>query len=165
MTPDSGMYSCWVTLCDGSECLKDPDRTSRTSNYFTDKDDVFVPSAIHFEIVYLHPDRTAVIPCRVTSPLDKVFLHREVPPEEMEVDETLVSYDPTKDFILQKPRPSHRSPQSPSCFTWRLVRHTTRIFQSVMAVDDLETIDFGRYICRAKKQHGEIAVATTVHSN
>ncbi|CAB1325105.1 unnamed protein product [Coregonus sp. 'balchen'] len=75
------MYSCWVTLCDGSECLKDPDRTSRTSNYFTDKDDVFVPSAIHFEIVYLHPDRTAVIPCRVTSPLDKVSLHREVPPE------------------------------------------------------------------------------------
>ncbi|KAK6298182.1 hypothetical protein J4Q44_G00312370 [Coregonus suidteri] len=49
------------------------------------------------------------------------------------------------------------------CFT--LVRHTTRVFQSVMAVDDLETIDFGRYICRAKNKHGEIAVATSVHSN
>ncbi|CAB1325106.1 unnamed protein product [Coregonus sp. 'balchen'] len=143
----------------------------------------------------------------------------------MEVDETLVSYDPTKDFILQKPSPEHQGvfyckavtkaipqistkyqlfyvemPSGPSyvtieaslsssrggdninitctvlgepemdvSFTWtypgQLVRHTTRIFQSVMAVDDLETIDFGRYICRAKKKHGEIAVATSVHSN
>lgn len=74
----------------------------------SDKDDLFVPSTIHFEIVYLRPDRTAVIPCRVTSPLAKVSLHREVPPEEMEVDGTLVSYDPTKGFILQKPSPEHQ---------------------------------------------------------
>nr|XP_046179722.1 platelet-derived growth factor receptor-like protein [Oncorhynchus gorbuscha] len=238
---DTGMYSCWVTLCDGSECLKDPDRTSRTYIYFPDKDDLFVPSTIHFEIVYLRPDRTAVIPCRVTSPLAKVSLHREVPPEEMEVDGTLISYDSTKGFILQKPSPEHQGvfyckavtkaipqistkyqllyvevpsgppyvtieaslssarggdninitctvlgePEMDVTFTWtypgqnlrpvsvrdswRLINrgmgHTTRISQSVIAVDDLETIDFGRYICRAKNKRGETAVATSVHSN
>ncbi|XP_010896472.2 platelet-derived growth factor receptor-like protein isoform X2 [Esox lucius] len=238
---DTGTYSCWVILCDGSECLKDPDHISSTYIFFTDKDNLFVPSAIYFEIVYLRPDRPSVIPCRVTSPLAKVSLHRVVPPEEMEVDGTLVTYHPTKGFILQKPSPEHQGvfycmavtkappqisnkyqllyvevPSSPPYVTieaslssasggdninitctvlgepdvdisftwtypgqglrpvsvrdsWRLINrgiaHTTRISQSVMAVDDLETIDFGKYICRAKNKNGETAVATSVRAN
>lgn len=32
---DTGSYSCWVVLCDGTECEKDPDRTSVSYIYFT----------------------------------------------------------------------------------------------------------------------------------
>ncbi|XP_071779963.1 platelet-derived growth factor receptor-like protein [Centroberyx gerrardi] len=237
---DTGAYSCWVILCDGSECERDPDRISISYIYFTDTDNLFVPSAIHFEIVYLRPDRPAVVPCRVTSPQAKVTLHREVPPEEITADGTLVTYDPTKGFVLQNPSPEHQgvfyckavtkgtpqistkyqllyvevpsgppfvsleaSPESVrggdtiniTCtvlgepevdvsFTWsypgqdrrpvdiqvswRLVNrgtgHTTRVSQSVITIEDLETIDFGRYICKAKNQHGETTVATNIIS-
>lgn len=69
----------------------------------SDKDNIFVPSAIHFEIVYLRPDRAVVVPCRVTDPQATVSLHREVPPEEIPANGTLVTYDPTKGFVLQNP--------------------------------------------------------------
>lgn len=69
----------------------------------TDKDNLFVPSAIHFELVYLRPTQPAVVPCRVTDALAKVSLHREVPPEEITANNTLVTYDPTKGFVLQNP--------------------------------------------------------------
>ena len=69
-------------------------------------DNLFVPSAIHFEIVYLRPDKPAIVPCRVTSPLAKVSLHLEVPPEE--INGTLVTYDPTRGFILQNVGPEHQ---------------------------------------------------------
>ncbi|KAL0973923.1 hypothetical protein UPYG_G00212990 [Umbra pygmaea] len=237
---DTGPYSCWVILCDGSECLRDPDHTSSTYIFFTDMDNLFVPSAVHFEIVYLRPDKPSVIPCRVSSPLARVSLHREVPPEEMVEDGTLVSYNPTKGFILQNPSPEHQGvfyckavtkstpqistkyqllyvevPSGPPFVTmeassssarggdninitctvlgepdvdvsftwtypgqghrpvsvrdsWRLIHrgmaYTTRISQSVMAVADLETIDFGRYICRAKNKNGQTAVATSISS-
>ncbi|XP_046906194.1 platelet-derived growth factor receptor-like protein [Hypomesus transpacificus] len=103
---DTGTYSCWVILCDGSECHQDPDRISTSYIYFTDMDNLFVPSAIHFEIVYLRPDKPAIVPCRVTSPLAKVSLHLEVPPEE--INGTLVTYDPTRGFILQNVGPEHQ---------------------------------------------------------
>lgn len=75
---------------------------------WADKDNLFVPSAIHFEIVYLRPDRPAVVPCRVTDPQAKVSLHREVPPEELTANGTLVAYEPNKGFILQNPSPEHQ---------------------------------------------------------
>lgn len=235
---DTGAYSCWVVLCDGTDCTQDLDHISTSYIYFTDKDNLFVPSAIHFEIVYLRPDKPAVVPCRVTSPLAKVSLHKEVPPEEVAVDGTRVTYDPTKGYVLQNPGPefqgvfyckavakgtpqistkyqllyvevpsgppfvslesSHRSAsggetvnltctvlgepdmdvnfywsypgqgQRPADIqaSWRLVNrgmgHTTRISQSVITIEDMETIDFGRYMCRAKNQHGETTVATNV---
>ncbi|XP_072520270.1 platelet-derived growth factor receptor-like protein [Salminus brasiliensis] len=239
---DTGEYSCWVVLCDGEECEKDPDRTSATYIYFTDKDELFVPSAIHFEIVYLRPDKPATIPCRVTTPKASVSLHREVPPEEVHVDGSLISYNPTKGFILQEPSPEHGGayyckansttkttpqistkyqllyvevPSGPPFATiqassnevrggdifnitctvlgepevevnfswrypgqdqrpvsiqnsWRLINrgvgYTTRISQSVMTVDDVETIDFGNYICTAKNAHGMTSVATLINS-
>lgn len=58
--------------------------------------------------MYLRPDRAAVVPCRVTDPQAKVSLHREVPPQELMANETLVTYDPTKGFILQNPGPEHQ---------------------------------------------------------
>ncbi|KAF3838023.1 hypothetical protein F7725_009791 [Dissostichus mawsoni] len=229
---DTGPYSCWVIICDGTECEMDHDRSYVSYIYFTDKDNLFVPSAFHFEIVYLHPDRPAVVPCRVTDPQAKVSLHREVPPEEITANGTQMTYDPSKGFVLQNPSPEQqgvfyckavtkgtpRSPPIPSgaplvslevspasvtggdnvdvtctmlgepegdvSFTWsypgqdhrpvhihtswRLVHrgmsHTTRVSQSVLTVEDLETIDFGNYICKAKNQHGETSVMTNILS-
>lgn len=46
----------------------------------------------------------------------------------------------------------------------RGVGQITRISESVMIVDDVETIDFGNYICTAKNDHGETSVATKVNS-
>lgn len=74
----------------------------------TDNDNLFVPSAIHFEIIYLRPNQPAVVPCRVTNPQAKVSLHREVPPEEITSNNTLVTYDPTKGFVLQNPSKEHQ---------------------------------------------------------
>uniref|UniRef100_A0A8C1TXR7 Platelet-derived growth factor receptor-like protein n=1 Tax=Cyprinus carpio TaxID=7962 RepID=A0A8C1TXR7_CYPCA len=240
---DTGDYSCWVVLCDGEECAKDGESTSATYIYFTDKDELFVPSAIHFEIIYLHPDKPATVPCRVTNPKINVSLHREVPAEEIAVDGTQISYNPTKGFFIQNPSPEHKGayyckansttrttsqistkyqllyvevPSGPPFATieassntvsggdifnitctvlgepemnvsfswrypgqgqrpvniydsWRLINrglgHTTRISQSVMAVDDVETIDYGKYICSTKNKHGETLVATTVKSH
>lgn len=42
--------------------------------------------------------------------------------------------------------------------------HTTRVSQSIMTVEDMETIDFGKYICKAKNQHGETIVMTNIIS-
>lgn len=53
--------------------------------------------------------------------------------------------------------------------SWRLINrgvgHTTRISQSVMIVDDVETIDYGKYICTTKNKKGETLVATSVKSH
>lgn len=72
-----------------------------------DKDELFVPSPIHFEIVFLRPDKPATVPCRVTTPKITVSLHREMPPEEIQTDGSLISYNPTKGFILQNPSYEH----------------------------------------------------------
>lgn len=52
--------------------------------------------------------------------------------------------------------------------SWRLVdrgmSHTTRITRSVLTLEDMETIDFGNYICKAKNQNGETIVATAIVS-
>lgn len=53
--------------------------------------------------MYLRPSQPAVVPCRVTNPQAKVSLLREVPPEEVTSNNTLVTYDPTKGFLLQSP--------------------------------------------------------------
>ncbi|XP_056625358.1 platelet-derived growth factor receptor-like protein [Triplophysa dalaica] len=240
---DTGEYSCWVMLCDGEECERDADTTSKTYIYFTDKDELFVPSPIHFEIAYLRPDKHTTVPCRVTNPKIKVSLHREVPPKEIPVDGTQISYNPTKGFIIQTPSPEHKGayyckansttksteqistmyqllyvevpsgppfatikassntvsggdifnltctvlgePEMNVSFSWRYpgqdqraviiqdswrlinrgVGHTTRISQSVLIVDDAETIDFGKYICTAKNKNAETSVATSVKSH
>ncbi|CAF92020.1 unnamed protein product, partial [Tetraodon nigroviridis] len=235
---DTGAYSCWVILCDGTECDRDQDRTYVSYIYFTDNDNLFVPSAIHFEIVYLRPNQPAVVPCRVTNPRAKVSLHREVPPEEIETNNTLVTYDPTKGFVLQNPSKKHQGvfyckaetsgtsqistkyqllyvevPKGPpyvslkvspefvrggdninvTCAvlgepeedvnfswiypgqdqrpvhthtSWRLVKrgtgHTTRMSKSILTIEDMETIDFGKYICKAKNSHGETIVVTNI---
>lgn len=36
--------------------------------------------------------------------------------------------------------------------------------KSVLTVEDMETIDFGNYICKAKNSHGETIVVTSIVS-
>lgn len=58
--------------------------------------------------MYLRPDQPAVVPCRVTNPQAETSLHREVPPEEIAENATLLTYDLTKGFILQSPGPEYQ---------------------------------------------------------
>lgn len=44
----------------------------------------------------------------MTNPQAKVSLHREVPPEEITANTTLVTYDPTKGFVLRSPSKEHQ---------------------------------------------------------
>ncbi|KAF7642109.1 hypothetical protein LDENG_00264630, partial [Lucifuga dentata] len=52
--------------------------------------------------------------------------------------------------------------------SWRLVNRgtgrTTRLSQSVMTIHDMETIDFGSYICTAKNRHGQTIMTTNIIS-
>ncbi|KYO46060.1 platelet-derived growth factor receptor-like protein [Alligator mississippiensis] len=100
---DTGEYSCWLQLCHGDNCKKDESKTGSTYIFFTDKGELFVPTPNYFEIVYLHPDKPAVIPCRITIPSAKVTLHREFPAEEIKTDGTNTIYDMKKGFIYQHP--------------------------------------------------------------
>ncbi|NXX88364.1 PGFRL protein, partial [Centropus bengalensis] len=105
---DTGEYGCWLQLCSGNKCRKDETKTGSTYIFFTDKEELFVPTPSYFEIVYLNPDKPAVIPCRVTTPSAKVTLHREFPAEEIEIDGTDIIYDVKKGFVYQHPTSDHK---------------------------------------------------------
>ncbi|XP_069710990.1 platelet-derived growth factor receptor-like protein [Phaenicophaeus curvirostris] len=105
---DTGEYSCWLQLCNGNKCRKDETKTGSTYIFFTDKEELFVPTPSYFDIVYLNPDKPAVIPCRVTTPSAKVTLHREFPAEEIEIDGIDVTYDVKKGFVYQHPTSDHK---------------------------------------------------------
>ncbi|KAE8629686.1 hypothetical protein XENTR_v10000568 [Xenopus tropicalis] len=104
---DTGEFACWAQLCDSRGCRKDESKAGSTYVFFSDKGEIFVPSSSYFEIVYLHPDKPAVIPCRVTVPSAKVTLHREFPAEELKVDGTNIIYDVKKGFVYQHPHSNH----------------------------------------------------------
>ncbi|XP_067852018.1 platelet-derived growth factor receptor-like protein [Heptranchias perlo] len=100
---DTGEYSCWVILCDGLECSKDDLKMGKTYIFFADPAELFVPSTNYFDIIYLRSDGPSIIPCRVSTPLANVTLHREIPPQELPVDGSLISYDAKKGFIIRQP--------------------------------------------------------------
>ncbi|KAM8940013.1 platelet-derived growth factor receptor-like protein [Pelodytes ibericus] len=236
---DTGEFSCWAQVCNNHGCRKDESKSGSTYIFFTDKGELFVPSANYFEIIYLHPDKPAVIPCRVTIQSAKVSLHREFPAEEIKADGTDIMYDVKRGFIYQHPRSNQSGvvycraeakgmpqisikyqllyvevPSGPPSatisastnkvrsggdfsifctvlgepdveveFTWiypgqeyerpvsiqqslRLVNrgmgHTTRISESIISIEDFETIDAGYYICKAQNLHGQTTLATRV---
>ncbi|XP_069780653.1 platelet-derived growth factor receptor-like protein [Narcine bancroftii] len=102
-TMDTGEYSCWVILCDGLECSKDDFKMGKAYIFFTDPAELFVPSINYFDIIYLRSDQPALIPCRVSTPLAYVTLHREFPPQEIPADGSLISYDAKKGFTIHQP--------------------------------------------------------------
>ncbi|KAG8453740.1 hypothetical protein GDO86_000388 [Hymenochirus boettgeri] len=104
---DTGEFACWTQKCDSLGCRKDESKNGSTYVFFTDKGEIFVPSSSYFEIVYMHPDKPAIVPCRVTIPSAKVTLHREFPAEELKVDGTDIIYDVKKGFVYQQPTFNH----------------------------------------------------------
>uniref|UniRef100_A0A8D1BWP6 Platelet-derived growth factor receptor-like protein n=1 Tax=Sus scrofa TaxID=9823 RepID=A0A8D1BWP6_PIG len=236
---DTGEFSCWGQLCNGYICRRDEAKTGSTYIFFTEKGELFVPSPSHFDVVYLNPDKQAVVPCRVTVLSAKVTLHREFPAKEIPANGTDIVYDVKRGFVYLQPHSDHQGvvyckaeaggksqisvkyqllyaevPSGPPSTTilasankvkggddisvlctvlgepdvevefrwiypglkderpvtiqdaWRLIHrglgHTTRISQSVLTVEDLETIDAGYYICTAQNLRGQTTVATTV---
>ncbi|XP_071599546.1 platelet-derived growth factor receptor-like protein isoform X2 [Heliangelus exortis] len=105
---DTGEYSCWLQLCSANKCRKDETKAGSTYIFFADKEELFVPTPSYFEIVYLNPDKPAVVPCRVTTPSAKVTLHREFPAGEIETDGTDITYDVKKGFVYQHPTSDHK---------------------------------------------------------
>ncbi|XP_048454217.1 platelet-derived growth factor receptor-like protein [Rhincodon typus] len=65
--------------------------------------ELFVPSTNYFDIIYLRSDGPSVIPCRVSTPLANVTLHREIPPQKLTVDGSVLSYDAKQGFVIHKP--------------------------------------------------------------
>ncbi|XP_021026583.1 platelet-derived growth factor receptor-like protein [Mus caroli] len=236
---DTGEFSCWEQLCNGYICRRDEARTGSTYIFFTEKGELFVPSPSYFDVVYLNPDRQAVVPCRVTVPSAKVTLHREFPAKEILANGTDIVYDMKRGFVYLQPHSDHQGvvyckaeaggksqisvkyqllyvevPSGPPSTTilassnkvrggddisvlctvlgepdvevefrwlfpgqkderpvtiqdtWRLIHrglgHTTRISESVLTVEDFETIDAGYYICTAQNLRGQTTVAATV---
>lgn len=236
---DTGEFSCWGQLCDGDICRRDEAKKGSTYILFPEKGELFVPSSSYFEVVYLNPDRQAVVPCRVTVLSAKVTLHSEFPAKEIPANGSDIIYDLKRGFVYLQPHSDHQGvvyckaeaggksqisvkyqllyaevPSGPPSTTilassnkvkggdnisvlctvlgepdvevefrwifpgqkderpvtiqdtWRLVHrglgHTTRISQSVITVEDFETIDAGYYICTAQNPQGQTTVATTV---
>jgi hypothetical protein len=67
-----------------------------------------VPSPSYFDVVYLNPDRQAVVPCRVTAPSAKVTLHREFPAKEIPANGTDIVYDMKRGFVYLQPHSDHQ---------------------------------------------------------
>uniref|UniRef100_A0A452HZC1 Platelet-derived growth factor receptor-like protein n=1 Tax=Gopherus agassizii TaxID=38772 RepID=A0A452HZC1_9SAUR len=103
---DTGEYSCWSFQCRDSECQDGEDRTGKAFIFFTGQE-LFVPTEDYYEVVQLRTNHPTLLPCQVTSPLAKVTLHREFPPEEVAVDGIDILYDVKRGFVIHRPRPSY----------------------------------------------------------
>lgn len=75
---------------------------------FAEKGELFVPSPSYFDVVYLNPDRQAVVPCRVTVLSAKVTLHREFPAKEIPANGTDIVYDVKRGFVYLQPHADHQ---------------------------------------------------------
>ncbi|XP_006138311.2 platelet-derived growth factor receptor-like protein [Pelodiscus sinensis] len=104
---DTGEYSCWSFQCRDSECRAGEDRMGKAFIFFTDPQELFVPTEDYYEVVQLRTNHPTLLPCQVTSPLAQVTLHREFPPEEVAVDGVDISYDVKRGFVIHRPRPSY----------------------------------------------------------
>ncbi|XP_016069648.1 PREDICTED: platelet-derived growth factor receptor-like protein [Miniopterus natalensis] len=102
---DTGEYSCWARDCRAA-CTEGRDRQGRAFIFFTDPEELFVPTENYYEVVQLRSHQPALLPCQVTNPLAQVTLHREFPPEEVPVDGTDISFDVKKGFTIHRPRAS-----------------------------------------------------------
>uniref|UniRef100_A0A2K6F7Y1 Platelet-derived growth factor receptor-like protein n=2 Tax=Propithecus coquereli TaxID=379532 RepID=A0A2K6F7Y1_PROCO len=101
---DTGEFSCWGQLCNSYVCRRDEAKTGSTYIFFTEKGELFVPSPSYFDVVYLNPDREAVVPCRVTVLSAKVTLHREFPAKEIPANGTDIVYDMKRGFVYLRPQ-------------------------------------------------------------
>ncbi|XP_018600710.1 platelet-derived growth factor receptor-like protein [Scleropages formosus] len=104
---DTGQYTCYPMYCEDKDCRKEYNKAIKVFIFFPDPHELFVPSAEYYEVIQLRSNRPTTLPCQVTSPLAKVTLHREFPPEEVQVDGSEISFDVKKGFTIHRPRPHH----------------------------------------------------------
>ncbi|XP_054648195.1 platelet-derived growth factor receptor-like protein [Dunckerocampus dactyliophorus] len=104
---DTGEYTCYSMFCEGTDCRKDYDKAGKVFVFFTDPQELFVPSSDYYKVIQLRTNWPTRLPCQVTSPEAKVTLHREYPPVEVAVDGTEISFDVKKGFTIHRPRPYH----------------------------------------------------------
>ncbi|XP_061477928.1 platelet-derived growth factor receptor-like protein isoform X1 [Rhineura floridana] len=104
---DTGEYSCWSFWCCDRECRNGEDRMGKTFIFFTDPQELFVPTEDYYKVIQLRTNHPARLPCQVTNPLAKVTLHRQFPPKKVVVDGIDISYDVKKGFVIHRPQLSH----------------------------------------------------------
>ncbi|KAM7141681.1 platelet-derived growth factor receptor-like protein, partial [Molossus nigricans] len=103
---DTGEYGCWARDCQDAACTEGEGHQGKTFIFFTDPEELFVPTENYYEVVQLRSHQSVLLPCQVTNPLAQVTLHREFPPEEVPVDGTDISFDVKKGFTIHRPRAS-----------------------------------------------------------
>ncbi|XP_060053081.1 platelet-derived growth factor receptor-like protein [Erinaceus europaeus] len=103
---DTGEYSCWAQVGEGHVCANGKDLQASIFIFFTDPQELFVPTDNYYKVVQLCSHQPALLPCQVTSPLAQVTLHREFPPEEIPVDGTDISFNVKKGFTIHRPHAS-----------------------------------------------------------
>uniref|UniRef100_A0A672SKZ6 Platelet-derived growth factor receptor-like protein n=2 Tax=Sinocyclocheilus grahami TaxID=75366 RepID=A0A672SKZ6_SINGR len=104
---DTGEFTCYPIHCEDKDCRKQYDKGVKVFIFFSDPQELFVPSADYYEVIQLRTNWPTVLPCQVTSPLAKVTLHREFPLVEVNVDGQEISFDVKKGFIIHRPKQYH----------------------------------------------------------
>ncbi|XP_051716946.1 platelet-derived growth factor receptor-like protein [Ctenopharyngodon idella] len=104
---DTGEYTCYPMYCEDKDCRKQYDKGVKVFIFFSDPQELFVPSSDYYEVIQLRTNWPTVLPCQVTSPLAKVTLHREFPPMEVKVDGREISFDVKKGFTIHRPKQYH----------------------------------------------------------
>ncbi|KAL4648794.1 platelet-derived growth factor receptor-like protein [Arapaima gigas] len=104
---DTGEYTCYPMSCEDKDCRKEYDKAVKVFIFFPDPQELFVPSTDYYEVIQLRTNRPTTLPCQVTSPLAKVTLHREFPPEEVRMDGSELSFDVKKGITIHHPKPYH----------------------------------------------------------
>ncbi|KAF4104989.1 hypothetical protein G5714_014320 [Onychostoma macrolepis] len=104
---DTGEFTCYPMYCEDKDCRKQYDKGVKVYIFFSDPQELFVPSADYYKAIQLRTNWPTVLPCQVTSPLAKVTLHREFPPMEVKVDGREISFDVQKGFTIHRPKQNH----------------------------------------------------------
>ncbi|XP_043113234.1 platelet-derived growth factor receptor-like protein [Puntigrus tetrazona] len=104
---DTGEFTCYPMYCEDQDCRKQYDRGVKVFIFFSDPQELFVPSADYYKVIQLRTNWPTVLPCQVTSPHAKVTLHQEFPPMEVKVDGREISFDVKKGFIIHRPKQYH----------------------------------------------------------
>ncbi|KAJ7316382.1 hypothetical protein JRQ81_002544 [Phrynocephalus forsythii] len=127
---DTGQYSCRSFQCHDSECRDGEDRLSQTYIFFKDPQELFVPTEDYYKIIQMRTNCPTLLPCQVTDPLAKVTLHREFPPERVQVDGISISYDVKRGFTIHRPHPSYAG----SLFCMANVKRVSQISTKYMVI-------------------------------
>ncbi|XP_052470395.1 platelet-derived growth factor receptor-like protein [Carassius gibelio] len=104
---DTGEFTCYPMYCEDKDCRKQYDKSVKVYIFFSDPQELFVPSAEYYEVIQLRTNWPTILPCQVTSPQAKVSLHQEFPPMEVNVDGREISFDVKKGFTIHRPKQYH----------------------------------------------------------